>query len=175
MLSYASSVVLNTLLCHHLSDCCGLCCRCCHKGRAADPGEGAAGDAQPGLPCCCPRRDRCRDRRAGAAGPGCRSVPRCPGCAVRAELLWLHQHRGRGGRSFAVREAGAAGRAGAAARFTPPKSVSGHCPQRPSLWMSLLCCRDRAAKGPGTSSASPANCVPSFSAEPSGAFLLHSH
>lgn len=123
MLGHASSVVLNTLLCHHLSDCCRLCCQCRHKGRAANPGA----EELPGAH----SRGSCAAAPAGTAGGTAErrlqgpatERPRCPGCAASAELLWLRQHRGRGRRSFAV----AGGRGGQGGlelqpRAHPPKN-----------------------------------------------------
>lgn len=75
-------------------------------------------------------------------------------CAVSGEPLWLHDYQGTGRHSFAVVEGGGIQRAGRcrlelqAGAYPPHKSASGHCPQRLSTWMSLLCCRDPAAKVP---------------------------
>lgn len=129
MLGHASSVFLNTLLCHHLSDCCRLCCQCCHKGRAANPGaEQLPGAHSRGSCAAAPR-----GQLAGQPSGGCRDRlserARCPGCAASAELLWLHQHRGTGRRSFAV----AGGRGGQGGlelqpRAHPPKISVGPLP-----------------------------------------------
>lgn len=123
MLGHASSVVLNTLLCHHLSDCCRLCCQCCHKGRAANPGA----EQLPGAH----SRGSCAAAPAGTAGgtaerrlqgPAVGACP-LPGlCRQRGAAVVAPTPRARQTQLCCCGRPGRAGRAGAAAPCSTPKN-----------------------------------------------------
>lgn len=176
-LGHSSAVVPNTLLCHRLSDCCRLCCQCFHKGRATNPGGRSCWGRTARVPALLPPPGQlagqpsggCRDRLSEhpPAAQVVQPALSCCGCTSAegaADAALLLRRPGRAGAGWSC-----------SPELTPHQSVSGHRPQRPSPWMSLLCCGDGAAKGPGVSSAAPANYVLSFSAAPRGTFLLHGH
>lgn len=113
MLGRSPVTVPNTLQYRYLRDCCRRWWyQSFHKGRVKNDG----GEKLPGHTA----RDACAvaaavtGRRAAvwrSTGTGYRSIHLLPRrvCAASGELLWLHDYRGTGRRSFAVAEAGAHG------------------------------------------------------------------
>ena len=139
----------------------------CPQGQSDKSWWGEApGDTQQGMPMLSPGRERWQASRAEVCGDRLSEHPPCfPGGLVQPAVssCGCMNTEGRADTALLLREAGAhsvpAGvgwscrpvltpLVNQCAATAPRKPVRGHCPQRLSAWMSLLCRRGRAAQVP---------------------------